>query len=281
MDRRGALGLLGKLAAVFGLTRASAASAGGGALDEISARMRSAFPYEIVTVPGSRGLAEWEALAKRGHGWPVILGGDEALERVLEGFSMDDQSVFPMPTYPDLPPWPEPKSPREILVAAEKIEVGAELQRRFDEEYGEDPFELEEGEWPAHGSMVHQGPVVTADVLTGQLLDRVHLAIVPTEDPAEVAAFLRWGGWNACPPPEVHVAVHRKWQAEYGAQVVGMSGDVIDMRVTRRPATREEALALAKEQYLYCSDIVLQGTETLEPLAAGLMESDWWYFWWD
>ena len=79
----------------------------------------------------------------------------------------------------------------------------------------------------------------------------------------------------------MHVAVHRKWREEYGAQIVGISGDTINMRVSRRPATREEALALAREQFLYCSDLVLQGTETLEVLAASLMESDWWYFWWD
>ena len=109
----------------------------------------------------------------------------------------------------------------------------------------------------------------------------MHLAIIPTDDPTQVPAYLRWGNWNACPAPEVHVAVHRKWRAQYGAEIVGISGDVIDMRVTKRPKTREEALALAKEQYLYCSDIVLQGTETLEALAASLMDSDWWYFWWD
>jgi hypothetical protein len=40
-------------------------------------------------------------------------------------------------------------------------------------------------------------------------------------------------------------------------------------------------MELAQEQYDFCPDIVLQGTGTLEPLAATLMASDWWFFWWD
>ncbi|MBY8336364.1 DUF4253 domain-containing protein [Alteriqipengyuania sp. NZ-12B] len=270
------------MAAMLGLARHSVAgAAAGGPQDEMLERMRAAFPYPIATVPGQRALAEWQKLSRRGGGWPIIISGDEALERVLEQYSIDDRSVFPMPTNPDLPPFPAPRTPQEILTAAERIEVGAELQRLFDHEYGEDPFELEKGEWPQPHEIGSMGLSVDKDILTGAYLDKVHLCVLPTEDSADAAAYLRWGNWNACPPPEVHVAVHRKWHAEYGAQVVGMSGDVIGMRVTRRPASRGEALALAQEQYLYCSDIVLQGTETLEPLAAGLMESDWWYFWWD
>ena len=40
-------------------------------------------------------------------------------------------------------------------------------------------------------------------------------------------------------------------------------------------------LLIAREQYVYCSDIVEQGAQTLSALAAVLMESDWLYFWWD
>jgi len=34
-------------------------------------------------------------------------------------------------------------------------------------------------------------------------------------------------------------------------------------------------------QYVYCSDIVDHEVETLNALAAVLMGSDRWYFWWD
>jgi hypothetical protein len=52
-------------------------------------------------------------------------------------------------------------------------------------------------------------------------------------------------------------------------------------RVVVEYRSREEAMALAQEHYELCSDIVLQGPGTLEPLAATLMASDWWFFWWD
>ncbi|WP_414650247.1 DUF4253 domain-containing protein, partial [Duganella sp.] len=34
-------------------------------------------------------------------------------------------------------------------------------------------------------------------------------------------------------------------------------------------------------QYLYCADIVDQGTESIEALAATLLNARVWYFWWD
>jgi Domain of unknown function (DUF4253) len=40
---------------------------------------------------------------------------------------------------------------------------------------------------------------------------------------------------------------------------------------------RERAL----EQYVYCADIVRQGSDSIEVLAAGLVEAPVWYFWWD
>jgi len=55
----------------------------------------------------------------------------------------------------------------------------------------------------------------------------------------------------------------------------------MNVRVQSRPPTREAALELAREQYVYCSDIVDQGVQTLSALAAVLMQSAWWYFWWD
>ncbi len=60
-----------------------------------------------------------------------------------------------------------------------------------------------------------------------------------------------------------------------------MSADVIEMRVARPPTTREDAMALANEQYAYCEDIVHQGVESLSNLAATLLNGTVWFFWWD
>jgi hypothetical protein len=105
--------------------------------------------------------------------------------------------------------------------------------------------------------------------------------LVPTDDWTTVPAHLRWGGWNACPAPEYHIAALRAWRDRFGAELVGLAFDTMNLRVARRPQTRPEALDIAREQYLYCSDIVDQGVGTLSALAATLMASDWWFFWWD
>src|SRR5262249_5046813 len=110
---------------------------------------------------------------------------------------------------------------------------------------------------------------------------KVHIAIIPTDDWTTIPAYLNWGGWNACPHPEYHIAALRSWRDRFGAELVGLSFDVMNLRVARRPATREAALELAREQYFYCGDIVDQGTGTLSRLAATLMTDDWWFFWWD
>lgn len=109
----------------------------------------------------------------------------------------------------------------------------------------------------------------------------VFIGLLPTTWSWEAPAYLHWGGWNDCPMPEVHVALQPDWQARYGSEIVVMHHDVIECRVAQPPTSREAALALANEQFAYCYDIVYQGTETLDALAAGLLNGTVWYFWWD
>jgi hypothetical protein len=136
------------------------------------------------------------------------------------------------------------------------------------------------GSWPNEPPQPTQLTIAT-NILTGKPLPKVHIAIIPTKDWTTVPAHLRWGGWNDNPEPQYHVAALRYWRDRYGIELVGMSFDTMNLKTVHRPHNREEALALAREQYAYCTDIVDQGTETLSVLAAGLMSDDWWYFWWD
>jgi hypothetical protein len=89
------------------------------------------------------------------------------------------------------------------------------------------------------------------------------------------------GDWNACPPPEYHVAALRSWHNAFGADLVGINRHTMNLRAAGRPTTREAAAKLARQQYAYCPDIVDQGVGTVSALAATLMTSEWWYLWWD
>jgi len=68
---------------------------------------------------------------------------------------------------------------------------------------------------------------------------------------------------------------------EYGAQITGVSGEVIECIVSNPPRDQAAAIELAWQQYWYCDDIVEQGCESISNLAATLLNSPYWYFWWD
>jgi hypothetical protein len=136
------------------------------------------------------------------------------------------------------------------------------------------------GEWP---SSVSESPElsIALDLRTGAPIPLAHIIIVPTDDWTTIPAHFHWGHWNGCPAPEYHVAALRSWRDRFGAELVGLSHDVMNLRVRQKPKTQLEALELAREHYAYCPDIVDQGVGSLSALAAALMAHEWWYFWWD
>jgi hypothetical protein len=136
------------------------------------------------------------------------------------------------------------------------------------------------GEWPTEPSY-SPGLSVVGDFATRKPRSNVQIALIPTDDPTTIPAHLHWGHWNACPPAAYHVAALRTWRDRYGAELVGIDGDTLNLRVSRKPATREEALELARVQHVYCNDIIDQGVGSFRALAAELMTHDWWFFWWD
>ncbi len=136
------------------------------------------------------------------------------------------------------------------------------------------------GDWP-DGDHASDEFRIPYDVLSHEPYEVVWLALVPTVIPWQIPAILRYGAWNDCPEPAVHAAAMKYWRTAYGAEVVGMSSDVVEMKVSRPPRSRDAALRLARQQYAYCYDIVEQGTNTLSNLAACLLDGTAWYFWWD
>ncbi len=264
------------------------------------------FAFERVQVPGKDALTSWEELKSAGRGFPVVVGDEDSFGHLLEPFS---------------PAWPNQRTVAEVLAAAEGIrhpeglaaqrDEGAARAREFMRKHlesnpnaplpkmivtdasGQRELTREEtiaammaermsppiGDWP---SGVEAIPELSVALPRGNRpATDIHIVLIPTDDWTTVPAHLRWGGWNACPAPEYHIAALRSWRDRFGAELVGLAFDTMNLRVTRRPQTRAESLDLAREQYLYCSDIVDQGVGTLSSLAAALMANDWWYFWWD
>lgn len=233
-----------------------------GACTARAAPKAAASPFPCVAVPGDQALATWTRLKAEGNGWPVVVGDDDDLARVLEAVGFDK------------------RSPAEILAAADRLAYPQAIEKFASEQWGDDPVDVEVGEWPVE-LPPSTGLSIATDLLTGGFKPKINILLLPARDGAEAFAHLKWGGWNACPPPEHHVTAIRAWTKRYGAELVGLSGDVANIRVAKRPRARNEALGLAREQLSYCEDIVLQGTGDLATLAGQLMADDWWFFWWD
>jgi hypothetical protein len=241
----------------------------------------ASFPYEIVETNGESALATWEELKNAGRGAPVVLG-EEDLGNLLLPFDPTERARL--------------KPIEEILAAAEAINFPDDLRKRRRDEYAAAMMALKKiasladfkdeereaplGDWPTETSY-GWGLSVVYDFATRQPRPTVHIALIPTDDPTAIPAYMQWGNWNECPPPAYHVAALRAWRDRYGAELIGLGADTINLRVSRKPATREEALELARAQYVYCNDIIDQGVGSYRALAAGLMASDWWFFWWD
>lgn len=163
---------------------------------------------------------------------------------------------------------------------------GTRHQERLDEflEYneGEDPsgFFAEAGTW-RKDVRPSQRLSTPFDIVSKKPVPELSVALVPTTVTWEIPAYLDFGAWNECPEPAVHCAAFRYWNIQHGAEIVAITGDVVEAVVRRPPPTREDAMRLAEQQYEYCEDIVSQGTDAISRLAASLLNGEFWFFWWD
>lgn len=234
----------------------------GSLVESAPGHVDQSFPYPCEIVDGRAALARFAALRACGEGTVVILGDQDDVERTLECFAS------------------EALSPEDLLAEAEDIDVQAWFADRA-EEYAEDECEPEAAEWPEEGVTPTDQLSAHVDVLTQKPHDKVYIATLPTSLPWQAACYLKIGGWNAVPFAPEHAALWRYWGEKYGATVASITSDVVEFTVARPPQTREEALQLAREHYLYCADIVDQGVESIEALAATLQKAPVWFFWWD
>jgi hypothetical protein len=222
--------------------------------------------FSTIRVPGIEAIKTLEArrlaYAQSGE-YPFLIGGDRELERLLEAAEFNDLDTD------------------SIIRESLNIDIARWLRNRR-MEVDEDQFPEEEilGEWP--GEVAEKGQIsLHTDMLSRKIMKEVVLGLAITDQPWKLPAVLKFGDWNDCPAPEVHCAFFRKWQEQYGAQIVGVSGDVIECVVKNPPRDKAAALELAWQQYWYCTDIVDQGCGSVSNLAATLINSEYWFFWWD
>jgi Domain of unknown function (DUF4253) len=208
------------------------------------------FAFEFREVAGEGAMAAFEAAKTEDKGIPVIIGGDEQMRQ-----SLAEMMAYQKPTPEDYiqkanvtpDPYPSKSSPK---LPKTWPKVG--------------PFNTER-----NPSVIHQYPNGFKPIVT--------IAYIWAASSAEIPAHLKLGSWNALPEADVFVALLRKWQRDYGAELVALTTDVIELRVSRKPTTQLEALKLAREHAKFCPS----NEVTIPERAAELMQLEWWHFWWD
>lgn len=245
------------------------------------------FPFPIIEVRGIDAQSEWHRLRDE-PGTPVIIGYADALAKLARAFAPEARKYYPLST-------------EEMIAEADTItfpdalyDVRADDYRRFIAWMKENNYQIDGpetfdpayidpellGRWPLFYTPA-QRIIGLDDWQTGRPVETAYIAILPTENPWEAPAYLRFGGWNANPSPEIHVAALRQWHTDYGAEPALIDGAQMELWAPNRPTEREAAIELALLHFHYCEDVVLQGVGTIETLAADRMRAPYWYFWWD
>lgn len=112
------------------------------------------------------------------------------------------------------------------------------------------------------------------------LSDRVYCALIQARESYELPIALRYGGSGNSPETAEHAAVIKRWQEQYGAEILGLSSCTLDCLVSKPPLERSAALILARELSAYCPDMI-DPVEGLKAYAQELVGETLWSFWWE
>lgn len=209
---------------------------------------------ELITISGQDAIAELSfALREAAEtGFHPILVGDQAdYDRILEGIE---------------------EGPLPETILAEAMEIDAtQLLAGGSEEPTDNPRD------DTINAAGYRGIITHLDHSTGEPKSRVLIRNFKAPASWQAFAEMAWGGWNSCPSPKVHCAIHRYWAERYGATVISITSSEVQCMVTNPPTDYESALRLAREHFAYCSHIA----KSVGALAHNLINAKYWYFAWE
>ena len=172
------------------------------------------------------------------------------------------------------------------------------MRDRFDAEIGIGSYDGrahklldDRGDWPEKFQPIDE---FYLPKFWGRESGKVALLLPSCREPWMIPAHLRASGANEQPNGVNQCAMLRRWKRIWGAEPVCCHGSFYELYVNRPPTDRNAALNLAYEHVWLCYDRINQSspgphelppghktTGVLERLAAALLNSSVWYFWWD
>ncbi|RKS76082.1 uncharacterized protein DUF4253 [Actinomadura pelletieri DSM 43383] len=126
-------------------------------------------------------------------------------------------------------------------------------------------------------------PDALADWLAGSRKDeKTRIGLVAASRGADTLTVLGWcGPVNSGMKIAAMSAILRGWEDRFGARVVRVGFDTLDLSVAAPPVTMEHALRVAAEHFVFCPDNIQQGAGTLRRYAEDILRVNQWSFWWD
>ncbi|GAA3112235.1 hypothetical protein GCM10017600_65850 [Streptosporangium carneum] len=136
---------------------------------------------------------------------------------------------------------------------------------------------------PAPAGRQAADPDMVADWYAGLVAERrTPLGLVAAERGADVLAVMGWqGALNHNEWMVPLAAVVRSWEDRFGARVVSLGFNTLDLSVAAPPVTPEHALHVAAEHWTFCPDSVIYSAGTLTDYAEQITGRNAWSFWWD
>ncbi|MFD0918673.1 DUF4253 domain-containing protein [Saccharopolyspora rosea] len=125
------------------------------------------------------------------------------------------------------------------------------------------------------------------DILANQQLprfidDETRLALVPVRRGADVLTVLGWSGAaNHVSRTAGLSAMARSWEDRFGARLLRLGPDRLDLSVSAPPQDPDHAAAVAAEHWTFCPDRILQETGSIAAYAQEIRGRRTWSFWWE
>ena len=109
---------------------------------------------------------------------------------------------------------------------------------------------------------------------------RIGLALAT--HPADALVSVGWtGAANHDVTASLLAVVLRSWEERFGATLMHLGFDTMDLLVERPAMSSAAAFAVAAEHFAFCSDNVGQGAGSIREYAEDLLGATRWSFWWD
>ena len=231
----------------------------------------SAGRVEIARIDNHDAFERWRTLRAEVEStgrWPLLIGTDNWLDLFNDPTEDWDGDV------------------ETLLTEAATLDPEAILARGYTDALPDDEEEREEYDFldldfDPQKLIVPPAPVATPSFVSYEAKGTSLVCTLPTRNGWEAPAHLGYGGWNGYPHVAEHVALLRRWHRLYGAELVTLTTDLIELRPARPIFDPVVAATLAREWFAYSYDNVAQGSGSLPALAQDLLGAELWSSWWD